>query len=188
MREENSGGVLRQFFRRLSGEQKADGLYMLDRVVTGLEDGSITLDEAVKIYPFLKTHEQELDTVKEIITSYGRLGIKADYRPAKVNPDCLIATQMFVDKIEDEVIGRLVKSGLYKVPIVEEFHPDVTHHRYVLDGHNRGKWSAMLDVGPIDAFEIYFPNGDVWTNYIHAADAIGNIHVKSLPIGSVGNI
>jgi hypothetical protein len=188
MREENSGGILRQFFRRLSGEQKADGLYMLDRVVTGLEKGSLTLDEAVKIYPFLVTCEQELDTVKGIIKAYNNQGIEADYRKVKVNPDCLIATQMFVDKIEDEVIGRLVKSGLYKRPIVEEFHPDVTHHRYVLDGHNRSKWSAMLEISPIDAFEIYFPGEDVRTNYISAAEAIGNIYVRSMPIGSVGSI
>jgi hypothetical protein len=71
---------------------------------------------------------------------------------------------------------------------VEEFHPDVTHHRYVLDGHNRSKWNATLEIDPIDAFEIYFPNGDLWTNYIKAAEALGNVHAKHMSIGTIGSL
>ncbi|MFH0956690.1 MAG: hypothetical protein V1813_02395 [Candidatus Aenigmatarchaeota archaeon] len=146
------------------------------------------LDAAMKEYEFIVTYDRELDIVKGIIKSYKIQGIEADFREVKINPDCLIATQMFVDKLEHEVIGRLVKSGLYKVPIVEEFHPDVMHHRYALDGHNRGHWNAVLEINPIDAFEIYFPNGDLWTNYMRAAEALGNIHVRYMPIGSVGSL
>lgn len=141
------------------------------------------LKAAMKEYDFLATYERELDIVKGIIESYRNQGIEANFMKVKVNPDRLIATQMFVDKIENEVIGRFVKSGLYTVPIVEEFHPDVTHQRYVLDGHNRSYWNAILEISPIDAFEIYFPNGDVRTNYMKAAEAFGNRHVKYLSIG-----
>jgi len=154
---------------------------------SGIPKGSVLtltdLKAAMKEYDFLVTFERELDIVKGIIDSYRNQDIEAEFREVKVNPDCLIATQMFVDKVEHEVIGRFVKSGLYTVPIVEEFHPDVTHQRYVLDGHNRSKWNAILGISPIDALEIYFPNGDMWTNYMKAAEAFGNRYVKYLSIG-----
>ncbi len=137
-----------------------------------------TFEEAMEHDYFsqlIKTHEQQEQFVRNTIEFYRTRGIHADYRKVRINPQRAIATQEFVVRDEYKLIKKLMKNGEYDTMTVVELHPRfLPDCPLILDGHHRTRRNAKTGITKDYAWGIYFPDGDVWTEYLTIAKEYGN--------------